>query len=140
MILSEALTQVDLFRALPASVMDDLIQGGATLKLHPGGTLVTQGATNSGFQLVRKGTAIVSVDGVERTTLAAGDYFGEISLIDHAPRSATVVAGPEGVETFALSPLAFSGLLDKHPKVARALLPVLTARIRAVEAAHRVEH
>ena len=140
MILSEALTRVALFRALSAEVLDHLIERGATLKLPPGGHLVTQGAADSGFQLVVKGGAIVSVNGVERATLAPGDYFGEISLIDHAPRSATVVAGPEGVETFALSSLTFAALMDDHPEVARALLPVLTARVRAAEASPGHDH
>ncbi len=135
--LREALTQVDLFRALPASVLDDLIQGGTTLKFRPGSTVVQQGSPEAGFQLVRKGSASVTVNGVERGALGVGQYFGEMSLIDSAPRSATVVAGPEGVETFAVSPLTFSGLMDKNPQVARALLPVLTARIRSVEGAPR---
>jgi CRP-like cAMP-binding protein len=38
------------------------------------------------------------------------------------------------VETFAISALAFASLMDRYPQVARALLPVLTARIRAIEA------
>ena len=40
-----------------------------------------------------------------------------------------------GVQAWAVSPLNFSALMDKYPKVARALLPVLTARIRSIEAA-----
>jgi CRP-like cAMP-binding protein len=46
-----------------------------------------------------------------------------------------VVAGPDGARTFSISPLAFSDLLDAHPAIARALLPVLTTRLRRAEAA-----
>ena len=134
MTLRAELTKVDLFRALPDSVIDELIQSGTTLKLRPGSHMVEQGNPDTGFQLVRAGSAVVSVNGVRRALLTAGDYFGEISLIDHAPRSASVTAGPEGVETFAISALTFSALVDKNPQVARALLPVLTARIRTIEA------
>jgi CRP/FNR family transcriptional regulator, cyclic AMP receptor protein len=137
--LREALTQVDLFRALPENVLEDLMQGGTSLRVPPGSIVVRQGSPEGGFQLVRKGSAIVSVNDVERGTLTAGQYFGEMSLIDSAPRSATVVAGPEGLETFAISPLTFSRLMDRNPQVARTLLPVLTARIRTVEASQRSE-
>ena len=44
------------------------------------------------------------------------------------------MAGPEGVQTFALSSIAFSDLLDEHPDISRSLLKVLTARIRQIEA------
>ena len=135
--LRQALHQVDLFRALPESALDDLMQSGTTFKLPAGRAIVEQGAPGGGFQLIRTGSAVVSIDGFERVTLGEGQYFGEMSLIDNAPRSATVLAGPDGVTTFALSPLNFSALMDRHPQVARALLPVLTARIRAAESAHR---
>lgn len=135
MTLRESLTQVDLFRALPDSAMDEIMAMGTTFTLHPGTTLVIEGSTDAGFQIVKRGSATVIVHGVERGPITEGGYFGEMSLIDHQGRSATIVAGPEGVETFAVSALAFGRLMDRYPQIARALLPVLTARIRAIEAA-----
>ena len=44
------------------------------------------------------------------------------------------MAGPDGVSTFAMSPVAFSDLLDAHPEIARPLMRLLTARIRRLEA------
>jgi CRP-like cAMP-binding protein len=134
MALRDELARVDLFRAVPDPALDALIQSGTTMRLQPGGVIVEQGSADAGFQLVRRGSAHAMVNGVVRGMLGAGDYFGEISLIDGAPRSATVTAGAEGVETFAVSALAFASLMDSYPQVARALLPVLTARIRAIEA------
>lgn len=135
MTLRDSLSQVDLFRALPEAALDEIIDSGITSALDPGTPLVIEGSADAGFQLVKKGSAIVTVGGVERGLIEAGGYFGEISLIDHQGRSATIVAGPDGVETFAVSALAFSSLLDRYPQIARALLPVLTARIRSIEAA-----
>lgn len=135
MTLRESLSQVDLFGALPDSALDEIMGMGTTFTLKPGTTLVIEGSTDAGFQIVRRGSATVSVNGVERGPVNEGGYFGEISLIDHQGRSATIVAGPEGVETFAVSALAFAQLMDRYPQIARALLPVLTARIRAIEAA-----
>ena len=48
-------------------------------------------------------------------------------------RSATIKAGEEGLKTFAISPLNFSELIDKHPSLAKALLKALCARIRSLE-------
>jgi CRP/FNR family transcriptional regulator, cyclic AMP receptor protein len=129
----DAVANVDLFRGLPSSVLDDIISRGTTLRVGPGRVLVQQGAPDSGLQVIIGGSAVVSVNGVERRTLDEGAYFGEISLIDGAARSATVVAGPEGAHTFAMSPLAFSQVLDDHPEIARLLLKVLTAHIRRLE-------
>jgi CRP/FNR family cyclic AMP-dependent transcriptional regulator len=135
MTLRAELRKVDLFHALPESALDDLIQGGTLLKWHHGATVVEQGSPDAGFHLLLAGSATVTVNGVKRALLAAGDYFGEMSLIDHAPRAATITAGPEGVETFAVSALTFETLMDKNPEIARALLGVLTARIRLIQSA-----
>ena len=133
MSLRDDLKKVDLFRALPDSMIDGLIQGGTTLRTQPGGAVVVQGSTDAGFHLILDGSAQVSVNDIPRATIGPGDYFGEMSLIDAAPRSATVTAGPEGVKTFAISALTFAQLMDANPQMVRDLVGVLTARIRAIE-------
>jgi CRP-like cAMP-binding protein len=72
---------------------------------------------------VRRGEELV-------TTLAPGQYFGELSLIDGGPRTADVIAGPDGATTFALPDGAFQRLLAEHPEIAVPMLRVLAARIR----------
>ncbi len=131
----DALAKVDIFSTLPSDIIDEIVQRGTTHKVGPAKVLVQQGATDSGLQLIVTGSATVSVNGVEKATIGEGAYYGEMSLLDSAPRSATVVAGPEGATTFSVSPLAFSGLLDAHPEISRGLLTVLVARIRSIESA-----
>jgi CRP/FNR family cyclic AMP-dependent transcriptional regulator len=133
MTLRDDLRKVDLFHALPDATLDQLIGGGVTLKKRPGSVLVEQGSADAGFQLIRRGSVSVTVSGVDRGEMGPGDFFGEMSLLESAPRSATVVAGPEGAETFAVSSAAFSSLMDNNPQVARLLIPVLIRRIRAIE-------
>lgn len=129
----EALARIDLFQSLSRDVIDELAQRGSTIQVGPGKVIVRQGDSVPGLQLILEGSAKVLVNDVERGNMGEGDYFGEISLIDRAPRSATIVAGEDGARTFTVSPLAFSELLDAHPEIARALLPVLTARLRSAE-------
>ncbi len=132
--LPEILADMELFSGVPAEVISDLIDAGATIHTPAGRTVVTQGSADSGLQVVLKGNAHVEVNGVRRSDVGPGDYFGEISLIDGGPRSATLVAGEGGLDTFAIAPLKFSPLIDRHPILARALLRCLCARIRNLEA------
>jgi CRP/FNR family cyclic AMP-dependent transcriptional regulator len=129
----EALSRVELLGSIPDEALDELVQRATTMTLQPGRVMVKQGAADSGLGLVLEGTADVTVNDVHRATLTEGDYFGEMSLIDGAPRSATVTAGPDGAKTLTLSPLTFREVLDVYPDVARGLLTHLVGRIRTLE-------
>lgn len=132
--LPQFLAKVDLFEGLSKETLSDLIGRGTTLTVSAGQHVVEQGANDAGLQVVLEGSAVVSVNGTEREPLGPGDYFGEISLIDGRPRSATVIAGPDGLTTFALSALAFAPVVKANGDVAQALLKALTTRIRSLEA------
>jgi len=128
----KALSEVDLLADLPAQTLDELIQRGTTFTTNPGRRVVIEGDKDAGLHVVLEGSAEITVHGETRAPLGPGDYFGEISMIDGAPRSATVISGPEGLKTFALSPLAFAPIIER-PEVARVLLRAMCARIRAME-------
>jgi CRP-like cAMP-binding protein len=132
--LPQFLAKIDLFEGLSRDTLDDLMARGTTLTFPAGHHAVEQGTDDAGLQVVLEGSAEVTVNDVDRAPLRPGDYFGEISLIDGKPRSATVVAGPDGLTTFALSALSFAPVLKGNPDVAQALLKALTARIRSLEA------
>jgi CRP/FNR family transcriptional regulator, cyclic AMP receptor protein len=129
----QALARIDLFSGLPEDTLSDLVQRGTTFRMEPGRRVVQEGSSDVGLEVILEGTADVSVNGVPRPSMEPGDYFGEISMIDGAPRSATLVAGPDGLTTFRLSSLAFSAVMD-DPAVSRTLLKAMCARIRALEA------
>ncbi|MEU0093794.1 cyclic nucleotide-binding domain-containing protein [Kribbella sp. NPDC006257] len=131
------LAKIDLFEGLPAETLSDLIARGTTLTTPAGASVVQQGSDDTGLQVVLEGSAEVTVDGEARPALGVGDYFGEISLLDGQPRSASVIAGPDGLTTFALSSLAFAPVVKENPDVAQTLLKALCGRIRSLEAAHR---
>jgi CRP-like cAMP-binding protein len=132
--LPKMLKGIDLFSGLTDEVITELIQAGSMIHTPPGREVVTQGDTDSGLQVILDGTVSVDVNGVRRDdTLGPGDYFGEISLIDGGRRSATLTAGEEGLETFAVSPLTFWPLIDRHPTLTRTLMKALCARIRALD-------
>ena len=135
MTLRAFLEKVDLFSDLPDDTVDTLIQRGAEEHVPAGRVLVTQGSPGAGFHLILEGSAVVSVNDKEVATLQPGDYFGEMSLIDKAPHSATVVSGPDGVKMFQVAPVTFGELLDSSTHCDRVLLRILTRRIRRLEEA-----
>lgn len=129
----EHLKGVDLFSGLSPRELRGVAGAGRTVVHPPGHEVVVEGGGSVGFHLILEGEALVEVGGQSRPSLAKGDAFGEVSVLDGKPRSASVTAGPEGLTTFAITSWAFGGLLDKHPEVARAVISVLCARLRSVE-------
>jgi CRP/FNR family transcriptional regulator, cyclic AMP receptor protein len=142
--LVQSLAAVDLFAGLPEKVLKRIATEGSRKKFAPGAAITEEGSSVSGwapfspegvcFYVVLDGSAEVEVRGEQRATLDPGQYFGETSLIDGEPRSATVLAGPNGVETFALSAWAFAPILEQNPQVAIGMLKVVVKRLRAAEA------
>lgn len=89
--------------------------------------------------IVMEGSVKITVsaeDGAEPTILATigpGGFFGELALLDGAPRSATASAlGP--VETLVLARAPFDQLVDEQPALRRALLVSLAREIRRLTA------
>ena len=130
----QALSQTDLFAGLSKKHLTS-VAGQARLVHHqPGKDITEQGGGAAGFHLIKEGTASVQVSGHDRPRLGPGDYFGEISMIDGQPRSATVHAETD-MTTISIPSWSFHPILDEEPEVAKVLLKVLCARLRAAESA-----
>jgi len=106
---------------------------------RPGDVIVRQGDTSITLYLVLTGLVAVERESetgarVRLTQLGPAGFFGEMGLIDDEPRAATVVA-LEPTECALLSKWDFRNELRNDPDIALALIPVLNARIRELEAA-----
>ena len=100
-----------------------------------GKVIAKQGESGVGFHMIVDGEATVSVEGIEHAKLGPGSYFGEISLIDGGPRSATVTAATD-LKTVSVTSWDFNVLLDQFPELSRQLLIQLCRRLREVELSH----
>lgn len=129
----QLLSTVDLFAGVPRRQLKKLVGLGRETEHRAGQALASEGLGALAFHLVLAGEASVHLDGKEVRRLQGGDYFGEISMIDGRPRSASVVAETP-LRTFAINRTDFLALLDAEPSVGRSLLEGLCARLRAVEA------
>lgn len=131
--LEDVLSAVDLFASLSRRQVKKLIEAGSNVRSPAGKVLAKEGLGALAFHVVLDGTAEVSRGGQLLRTLEPADYFGEISMIDGKPRSATVTAASE-LTTFAIPHTDFARLAEKDAELAFALLVALCARIREAEA------
>src|SRR5207247_11302291 len=93
-----------------------------------GAVIAREGDTGLGFFLIVEGTAKVTVGGKPRAKLGPRDFFGEISLLDRGPRTATVTAASP-IRLLGLTAWAFKSLVDQHPRLALNLLKVVEGRL-----------
>lgn len=129
----ESVRSVPLFREFSDRELGDVMQVAKRVDYPAGATVATEGERGLGFHLILDGSAEVTVRGEGRGVLGQGDYFGEISLLDGGPRTATVTTTTP-VRTLSIVSWDFGPLLDRHPQMARKLLVGLCAIIR--EARH----
>jgi len=99
---------------------------------QPGQIIVTQGTPGQAFYLILDGQVEIFRDGQSLGTFGPGDFFGEMSLLDQAPRSATIKA-LEATNCLMLSSWDFKALLESHPSIAVKLLEVLSRRLRVAD-------
>ena len=101
------------------------------VKFAPGQVIVREGDVGDTFYVITSGSAVVERNGSRLRELGEGDFFGEISLIDGQPRTATITANAK-VQALALDRDDFQRLIDQHPSVRLELLMALTERLRKV--------
>ena len=126
--------RVPVFRGLHKATLFEVARRAAEVTYPAGATVVRQGDPGDALCIVAKGTVEVSRDDRVVTQLTAGDYFGEVSLIDGQPRSATVVA-VDDVVLLELSSSDFDSLLSV-PTVARVMMKNLARLIREAHDSH----
>jgi CRP-like cAMP-binding protein len=98
-----------------------------------GKVLVEEGRVGLEFFLIVSGTATVTRNGKKVATLGPGGYFGELSLLDRKPRSATVVSETE-MDVLVLSQRQFNSVLQSVPTIARKMLSAMANRVREADA------
>jgi CRP/FNR family cyclic AMP-dependent transcriptional regulator len=100
----------------------------------PAGTvLARRGDPGEEFFVILDGSARVEVSPRKRAKLEPGEYFGEMSLLDGGPRSATVVADTP-LRLLVIKRRDFSTLLREAPDLTESLLATLSRRLRQAEA------
>lgn len=136
--LVDRLKAVPLFGGLTDKQLKRVIEAGRTVEFDAGQEVVREGESGVGLHVILTGSAEVSAGGAGKRPLGAGDYFGEISLLDGKPRSATVTIA-EPTTTFSITAWAFAPLLEAHPEMLKTFVVELCRRLRESEVAPDAE-
>ncbi len=123
--------EVPWLATLPDRVRRDLSALGTEIRVGVGKALTTEAGVGREAFVVLEGTATVLVGGEPVAHAGPGAFVGEMSLLDHRQRSATVVAETD-MRLLVFDPRSFADLLDHQP-VLRELGRQLSERLRAAQ-------
>lgn len=124
----EALKSAPLFEGLSRKELVELARVSEDLEVPPGKVLCKEGESGREFFVLIEGTAEVRRKGKRVATRGAGDFVGEIALLEQTPRMATVTAKTP-LRFFVLTRQAFRHLIDQNPNVERKVLRTLARRL-----------
>lgn len=133
----EALQRVPLFERMKPKELKALARWTKTRTFEPGQVIVAEGQMGVGLYCIESGAVKVSRHGSENEValreMGPGETFGELSLLDDQPRSATVTA-TKPTTVVLLDKSQFLAELRTHPEIALAILPTLVDRLREADA------
>lgn len=123
------LRRVQLFRGLDDEHLQQIADATQFRDSKPNDVLARRGEIGQEMIVIVDGTARVEADDKILTRLGPGDFFGEISLIDGKPRTATVITETPST-LLTMSHAAFDTLLDTVPQLSKKLLKNLCVTLR----------
>lgn len=126
------LQKVPMFQACSKKDLITIGRLAEDVKVDAGQALVKEGARGEEFFIITNGTATVSRAGKTIATLGPGDYFGELALLDPAPRDATVTADT-ALEVLVLGKREFSGLLVEIPTISHKIMVGMARRLHEAD-------
>lgn len=128
----EILKEVPLFEGLAKSNLRSLMREMQEEVYSPGQTIVKEGQAGGRFFVILEGRAKVVIGGKTKSKLGPGDFFGEMSVIDKAPRSATVAAETH-IKGLSLTSWNFLAVLEEAWPITRKILTTLSERVGDLE-------
>lgn len=126
------LARIPLLDSCSQRELQRVAQAADEVDVAAGSVLIEQGQLAREAFVIVSGTAEVLVNGNKVAQVGPGECVGEMALLDHQPRTATVVA-LEPMTLLVISSQAFTALLDDAPTITRKLLANLAARLRQLD-------
>jgi CRP-like cAMP-binding protein len=131
---TQAAAQIPLLAVLKPRDREQVLRSAREQTYAPGEVVVREGDPATRLYLISSGTARVEVGSSGAVgKLKAGDFFGELALIEEHGRTATVVAETQ-LTCLLISAWEFHASLEEHPEMAVPMLKAIIGRL------HRQEH
>jgi CRP/FNR family cyclic AMP-dependent transcriptional regulator len=130
--LDSVLGSVPLFESLSKRHLKKIASLTSTVRYHEGATVIREGEPGDSFYVAVAGQAKIQTGGKTVHRLIPGDHFGEISLLDGGPRSASVVTETP-MTLLKLSRASFLRAVKQDANLSRALLASLARMVRRVD-------
>jgi len=124
------LQKTPIFAKTSGASLEAMLKSAVQKSVKAGTKIVEKGQSGVGFYLILDGEAEVVADGKKLADLGPGSFFGELSVIDGAPRTADVVAKTD-TTCLVVTQWAMRSLISSHPEIALSMLEELCKRLRA---------
>jgi len=128
----DLLTKVPLFDGLSKRQLNQIAKYADEKSMRPGDVLARQNKPGTEFVFIVEGKVKIKKSDKLVNRLSAGDFFGEISLVDGKPRTATVEAETDGT-LMVVDAKSFQRLLDTVPGLQKKILAAICGYLRVCE-------
>lgn len=128
----ESLKNVPLFNACSKKELETVAKAADEITMTKGSLIVDQGQTGREAFVILSGEVTIKRSGRKVATLGAGDVVGELSLLDHGPRSASAICATD-CTLLVIDQRRFVSVLNDVPSIAYKLMGVLASRIRQMD-------
>lgn len=128
----DALQAIPLFAACDPKELRSIASLGTQVPIAAGTQVTQQGTRGAELVIILSGKARCLIDDKEVAQFGPGDFFGEMSLLDNSPRSATVVADT-AIDALVLDGREFKGLVEAAPAIAWKMLVAMARRLREAD-------
>lgn len=128
----DLLHRIPLFSGFDRRKLERLGMLADEIEVPEGRCLMAEGDRGEEMFVIVSGRVRVEREGQRLNTLGAGDFFGEIALVDGGPRTATVTA-EEPSRLLVITHREFRSMMEEFPEVAAEVLNALAHRIRRLE-------
>jgi CRP-like cAMP-binding protein len=126
----DVLKRVPLFAHCSRSSLESAAANTDEVDVEAGRVLIRQGEPSDSFYVLLDGEADVSIDGTHRRTMRAGDFFGEISMLDRGPATATITTVRPS-RMMAMSHAQFRNAIKGNQDLLAQVMVTVAERLRS---------